>query len=278
MPLSAALAEHWRCDGHFQQLTMPGVPMRAASPQLGAVRLKMTVRAFDLDFEGHQVPPESWRRQVTIASTAAMRDCPGWQYATRHGHRLILPLPEPIEISTRADADRWRDLYLRECERLKRDFGLLCDLSCNDWQRCFRLPHATRDEQMREPTHTHHPRSRKRAARPQSIPRRTDDWPTAGYGRLYDTLEARSAVLERLADFRGDPQFWVRCPFAAEHESGEVTQRGDCTLTAPRSLGGWGFVRCWHASCAGRSQDEFRGALVATTAAASGLAEAGGVR
>jgi hypothetical protein len=66
-------------------------------------------------------------------------------YDSRGGYRIVVALPEPVEIHDRDDIAAWRRFYKIALAYVGRRFGIVGDPSCSDWSRLFRMPHATRD-------------------------------------------------------------------------------------------------------------------------------------
>lgn len=240
MKLSEALAGEWTADAHFQPMAV-GDRMRVAKGQLGAVETSMTCLVFDLDFEGHAEPPESWRRDTTIKCTAALANKRGHIYPTKHGMRLLWRI-EPFPIVTLDDAARWKAFYLSECDALSERFGIEADRTCCDWTRCYRLPHATRDDGSHTPSGKRSEAERSRQGR--TLWRQPFEMPEHR-GALFDRLHEKGAVL-RPGPSKGT--YVIVCPREDTHTQGAPGD-GSTLLYMPRDWTESGFIGCRH-NCA----------------------------
>jgi hypothetical protein len=94
----------------------------------------------DLDGAGHKATPE-WRAEVE-----ARLDASGlaW-YRTRNGARVVLALPDTIEIRNEHDERAWWGLYLAFVSWAHATLDLDLDPRCKDCWHLFRLPNVLRD-------------------------------------------------------------------------------------------------------------------------------------
>lgn len=114
----------------------------------------MLATAFDFDcadVHGTKEPaPDNWRdAQLAPLRALAARHPGGFAYWTRGGGRVVFRR-QPFHIRTAADDRAWTQLYVRTVCYLAREFDLVCDPSCRDWTRVFRLPHVVRDGQLQD--------------------------------------------------------------------------------------------------------------------------------
>ena len=227
MDLSRALKLGYSTDAHFTAYQSPNDRrlVREAIEQLDGI--EMTAAVFDVDCpETHGTPepaPEVWR----LALRAKMRGLAeahagGYCYETKGGARIVYTLGEPFILRSQNDAAEWSQRYAVAVAYLARRFEIVADPACNDWQRMYRLPHATRA--------------------PGGEP---EDWPTLGdvdaIGAL--KIEASSADVV-VAD--GATNAFRKCrsrPLAAHGDGGDglfywlLRGRGDVGAAAAR--GGW---------------------------------------
>jgi hypothetical protein len=208
--------------------------------------------------------PEAWRRSLR-EKVLRLFDAhgTGFYYETRGGARVVYVQEEPTIIGSHEAAIEWSQGYAVLVANLARRFDLHADPACNDWQRLFRAPRATRDG----------------AARPENWPvfgdanqiadlfieASLEDLETARRAskafradRTRD-LEAPGAVdaglLPWLLRLRGElggdaPRGgWIAlCPNRAEHTT--KTDGTDGTICYPARAGGeLGSIHCLHAHC-----------------------------
>lgn len=160
-----ALARDWDSDAHFAAYEARSLPV-AGTDRTAVVRLRNTPGkdgsppVFDVpealpvrmllaigdvdDPEAHATKApasQAWRSEVEprLDATGLL-----W-YRTRGGARVVARLAEPVELSTREDAETWKRRYLAWCDQVQAEHGVTIDRSCNDWSRLFRLPRVQRD-------------------------------------------------------------------------------------------------------------------------------------
>jgi hypothetical protein len=170
----------------------------------------------------------------------------------------------PTILRSQADAQQWSRGYAVAIAHIENRFGIVADPACNDWQRLYRLPRATREAGA---GCENHPTSgnasdigtlviqassadvemaQKRAARAFRPPKA--DAPAffaTGDGLLFWALKLRGEVIGQAP--RGG---WVcRCPNRRQHSSN--TDGSDSTVVYPASQGEVGFICCKHGHCVG---------------------------
>lgn len=135
-----AFTREWPTDAHFQPLSAPaGAPVaRLSADSLPLLSAPPRVVALVLDVDGpaHGRTPE-WDAEIVEGA----RKLPGrpFGYWTRGGARFVWRLDTPAPI------DGWSVFYLDALARVKAVSGIAGDQGCTEWQRLYRLPHATRD-------------------------------------------------------------------------------------------------------------------------------------
>ncbi|MGC4088333.1 MAG: hypothetical protein QM756_10620 [Polyangiaceae bacterium] len=146
LDLGEALSREYSEDAHFAAYYSPNGRRltREAIDELG--RVELTCIVFDVDGPDHAAD-ERWRRETRDKVQALAAEHPGlFYYETRGGARIVYRQEEPTVLRSQADANEWSRAYAIAIAHLERRFGIAADPACNDWQRLYRLPHATRDE------------------------------------------------------------------------------------------------------------------------------------
>lgn len=263
VPIGVALSRRYSTDAHTAAWSVPEVARRLdkGAPEKVEHGIKMMVMFADVD--GHGVPDlEAWRMAERVKVDALRADHPGViEYDSRGGYRLVARLATPIFIRDASDAAAWRCIYLSWVRYLDRRYGIKADPACKDWQRLYRLPHATRDE----------------GGKPEDLPIRGSldaigEWhpeltaadlaveeektTTAAAtedsrGRLWDAFARRGWLGEQV-----EPGKWkARCPWMPMHTSGALFDGSTVVYeaSAGRDLG---WFHCSHAHCDGRPIEE----------------------
>jgi len=204
--LGDALAREYATDAHHTAYAPdPIAPRRLTKEVLGVAPVAMQLVVFDVDDEAahreHRPASDAWREVEAPKVAALLEAHPGAVvFDTRGGYRVVALLEAPVAIATADDIPRWSRFYLLQLGYLSRRFGILADPACKDWQRLYRLPHATRDGG---------PSPERRPVlgdlRNPGVWRRLG----AGDGALGDEVEAAAdlAELERLA--ASNPKPWA---------------------------------------------------------------------
>lgn len=152
IPLSMALTSEWPSDAHIAAYRARRLERRLRGSALqsehiehlgGAVYLQLLI--FDIDGPGHVATEEWW--QAEQVKVAALLDAhPGIvAFRTRGGYRLLGRLERAAVLRSHPDALAWRRWYSAWVAHLARAYGIVADPKCCDWQRLYRLPHATRE-------------------------------------------------------------------------------------------------------------------------------------
>lgn len=149
--LGDALAREYATDAHHTAYAPdPLAPRRLTKEVLGVAPVAMQLVVFDVDDEEahreHRPASDAWREVEAPKQRALLEAHPGAVvFDTRGGYRVVALLEAPVAIATADDIPRWSRFYLLQLGYLSRRFGIIADPACKDWQRLYRLPHATRD-------------------------------------------------------------------------------------------------------------------------------------
>lgn len=269
LPLARALSNTYNTDAHFAAYATSKRRRLTREALDQGTPIELSVIAFDFDcpsVHGTSEPaPDAWRADflAQVAELAAAHPNP-FVYQTRGGARVVYRQAEPTVLRSQDDAQRWSQGYAVCVAHLKRCFGLLADPSCADWQRLYRLPHATRDrggKPENRPTcgdaarvgtlmleATHEDVSAARVASKAFRERRVTSFTPCtsdGAGLLYHLLRARGCIIRpHLVGAHV-----IRCPRESHHSSG-FTGDGSTFLYGPASGNCIGAIHCMHAHCA----------------------------
>ncbi len=286
MPWAEALTSRFAFDAHTTQYSVPSVTRRLdqGAPEKVAGGVAMVRIMFDIDGpkvgDGHRRTPEWWTAELPKLEPIGTFIYPG-----RGGYRLCYELPEPFYVRTIEDADAWTKTYLLSLAYLKRKYGIVADSKCKDWQRLFRLPHATRDEGGQpEELGTIGDPDRIAVWRPSFEQADADDafkiakrpvkiWEPRQYsggtvdGILPHAFQARGWLGAERKD-----HWVVRCPWHHEHSKNHDPFDSSTILYRAGPGKEMGWLRCEHTHCENRttrdvagmfSEDELRAARVA---------------
>lgn len=266
-----ALEATYPTDAHFATYRSPNGRRLSREALDRGVAVEIGCVVFDIDCEavhGTLEPaPRDWRKAQRDLVVRLAADHPHpYVYDTRGGFRLVYGQGEPTILRSQADAQRWAQDYALAVAHLRRCYGIQCDPACQDWQRVFRLPHATRDgsghpenwptwgtpdqpigelllratsEDMQEAKRLTKAFGERRI---ESFTPCTSD----GMGLLYHALRARGYVIREHVD----GAFVVRCPRERDHTSGR-TGDGSTLLYPPASGREVGAIHCLHSHCSG---------------------------
>lgn len=113
------------------------------------VHPRMVVHFVDVDsgkaHKEHGEASDEWRAAEAVKVARLQADVPGVVcYLTRGGYRLVGVLREAVVIDSADASTRWKILVGRRLAWLSRTYGIVGDPACSEWQRLYRLPHATR--------------------------------------------------------------------------------------------------------------------------------------
>jgi hypothetical protein len=270
-PLEVILTRAWTTDAHT---TGYSVERHAYRLSRDAVQLEggvvMVLFIADADGPGHLASDEWWLGELAKLDTLRQAFPGAFIYRTRGGYRVVYRLPAPHVLRSAADVTRWKATYLAWIAALKRRFDIQADPSCQDWQRLYRLPHATRTRGGRpearevlgnpyqigvwscEPTAQEHEFAKTLARKPSTrAPRehRREAETSVGNrnGVLYYAFKARNWMGDTI-----DTDKWaVRCPWEHLHTKGEAFNTST-VLFAPGSGDTFGWLHCSHAHCQDR--------------------------
>ena len=281
--LGGALEREYLTDAHFAAYASSNRRRLCREALDQGVTVALTAIVFDVDCDsvhgtGAAVPTE-WRRflREKVCSLAEVHPEPFF-YETRGGARIVYVQSEPTVIRSHEDALEWSQTYAVAIAYLHRRFGIVADAACQDWQRLYRLPHATREPggmPENRPTWgdpnrigplcidaTHADvEAAKRASKAFRAPRVLDFRPVVvgGSGLLFHLLQARGHIFRE----HRSGSFIIRCPREHEHSTG-CTGDGSTLLYLPASGEEIGAVHCLHAHCASMSVAEWLGCFDAT--------------
>ena len=269
LSLHDALALDYTHDAHFTAYHSPN-ECRLNSESLSRLDgFEMTVAVFDADCPAtHGTPepaPESWRREFRKRIVSLSVDHPDvYYYETRGGARFLYRLAEQTILRTKEDAARWGRDYLVTVAHFERNYGIVADPACHDWQRLYRLPCATRTvggRPERWPTwgewnrigsividaskeDVDLARSRTVAFRNRRTRALGQANGAGGDGLFYHLLRARGHIGREAP--RGG---WIAlCPNRAQHTTN--TDGTDTTIVVPPEDGGeTGLICCKHGHC-----------------------------
>ena len=126
-----------------------GVFEPGALQQIGGCVL-MVAAVFDVDSEvAHRTKMPAtdqwWSEEIEKIIMLRQAHPGAFIFRTRGGYRIVNLLASPVELRSAEEAkcEKWTPLYLAWVAYLWRRFAIRCDCVA-DWQRLFRLPHATR--------------------------------------------------------------------------------------------------------------------------------------
>ena len=151
--ITSALAAEYATDAHtvgYEADDGPHGCQRLTGDALArGVHPRLPLHFVDVDsgaaHKAHGEATAEWRAAEAVKVAALQADCPGIVcYLTRGGYRLVGLLREPMVIDGDAAASAWKVLVARRLAWLSRRYGIVGDPACSDWQRLYRLPHATR--------------------------------------------------------------------------------------------------------------------------------------
>ena len=149
--LGDGLAREYATNAHHTAYAPdPIAPRRLTRKAIEHAPVAMQLVVFDVDDEEahreHRPASDAWREVEAPKQRALLEAHPGAVvFDTRGGYRVVALLEAPVAIATADDIPRWSRFYLLQLGYLSRRFGIIADPACKDWQRLYRLPHATRD-------------------------------------------------------------------------------------------------------------------------------------
>jgi hypothetical protein len=265
-PLDAILTRAWTTDAHTTAYSVETYPYRLSRDAIqveGGVVMVLFVA--DVDGPEHTAPDEWWLAEL-VKLDALRREFPrGLIYRTRGGYRILYLLPASRVLTSAEAVEGWRASYLAWIAALRLRFQIYADASCHDWQRLYRVPHATRTPGGRpearemvgnpyqigvwtcQPTKQERDLAKTLAKRVKtSRPRQEERQPhgDAGDGALFYAFKARGWVGRQIESGK-----WaVQCPWQDQHTTGAVFDTST-VLWGPGSGEIWGWLHCSHGHC-----------------------------
>jgi hypothetical protein len=284
-PLPDILSRAWTTDAHTTAYSVPSLSFRLSKEAITLENgIVMVVFIADIDCAqshaasgGHgDIPaPDDWWLEELEKLEYLRAAFPGaFIYRTRGGYRLIYRLSEPRILRSPSGVDIWKGDYLAWIAALRVRFAIYADPSCHDWQRLFRVPHATRHHAGRpearetvgnpyqigvwtcEPTMEERELAKTLAKRPNSkAPREhTQSTINAGDGVFFYAFKSKGWIGKE--EERG--KWRVRCPWDDQHSKGKAFD-GSTVLYGPSSGHTLGYLHCSHTHCQARdSRDVLR--------------------
>lgn len=264
LDLGTALERLYTTDAHVALYDSPN-GRRLTSDALDRDVVKLTAFGIDVDcptVHGTSEPaPEGWRRETRRKVVALSRRHPHpYYFETRGGARIIYRQAEPTILTSRADAEQWRQHYLIAIAHLQRDFGIDADPACSDWTRLYRLPRVVRSGTTRENypvwgdpdnigtfcaavSHVDVEHAEQSAPAAFGQRRVLEFHPSAatGEGLFFHLLRGRGDVIRP----HGRHGHVVRCPNEAQHSSGR-TGDGSTVVYPPAAGKELGKIHCKH--------------------------------
>jgi hypothetical protein len=280
-PLADVLTRAWTTDAHITAYSMETLPYRLSKDavQIGD-GVVMVLFITDVDCEqshaasgGHGDVPASdeWWVSELDKIDRLIQAFPGaFIYRTKGGYRILYLLPSPWMLASTEDVESWRADYLAWVAALRRRFKIYADTSCHDWQRLYRVPHATRRHGGRpealemignpyqighwtcEPNPDERELAKTLAKKPSNRASREHRKDSAtsvnvGDGILFHAFKARGWLGEAI-----DASKWsVKCPWDDRHTKG-IAYNTSTVLFAPGSGDTFGWLHCSHAHCQDR--------------------------
>jgi hypothetical protein len=271
-----AFTQPYPTDAHCTQYISP-TQRRLSRRHVGIVVPQLNWIMLDIDCpdaHGSATPaPPEWRNETRARVRTFAERCGSMPFCfdTRHGSRIVFRLRNPICVRNEEGARSWPRFYAVVATYVRRNFGLEADLACCDWQRLFRLPHATRIGKAPEewPTLGDPYRIGSLHIAPSADdiseakrtckafrPRPHIDFTASagdGYGLLYHALRARNTIVRA----HGENAFVIRCPREHLHSCGR-TGDGSTLLYLPPPGHELGAIHCLHSHCADLTQRDWR--------------------
>jgi hypothetical protein len=260
------LTRAWTTDAHTTAYSVPGLPYRLSRDaiQIGD-GVVMVLFVADVDGPDHTGSDEWWLAEL-VKLDALRREFPGALiYRTRGGYRILYLLPAPRVLTSAEAVEGWRADYLAWIAALRLRFQICGDSSCHDWQRLYRVPHATRTTHGRpesretlgspyqigawtcEPTDRERELAKTLAKRSKpSRPRQEErqSYGDAGDGVLFHAFKNRGWMGHQIEDGK-----WaVQCPWEGQHTKGTVFNTSTI-LWGPGAGEVWGWLHCSHGHC-----------------------------
>src|SRR5688572_30743770 len=154
-PLPDLLTRAWTTDAHTTGYSVEALPYRLSQHAVTLeTGVSMVLFIADADCalshavsggHGEMPAPDDWWVQELEKLEYLRAEFPGaYIYRTRGGYRIVYRLETAHLLQSEADAEAWKADYLSWVAALRVRFHIYADPSCADWQRLYRVPHATR--------------------------------------------------------------------------------------------------------------------------------------
>jgi hypothetical protein len=265
-PLDAILTRAWTTDAHTTAYSVERYPYRLSRDAVefdGGVVMVLFIA--DADGPDHLATDDWWLGEL-LKLDALRHVFPGaFIYRTRGGYRVLYWLPTPYVVHSPAAVAQWKAEYLAWIAVLRVRFDILADPACQDWQRLYRVPHATRIPGGRpesretlgspyrigvwscEPTIAERELAKTLARKPSTRAPREHRHERAIYGGdgvLFYAFQARGWLGDAI-----EPGKWaVRCPWDDLHTKGTAFNTST-VLFGPGAGDTFGWLHCSHGHC-----------------------------
>jgi hypothetical protein len=265
-PLDAILTRAWTTDAHTTAYSVPAWSYRLSHDAVqfdGGVAMVLFIA--DVDGPDHMASDEWWLGELTKLD-AMRREYPSaFIYRTRGGYRLVYELSAPCVLRSEVDVHAWKADYLAWIAALLVRFDIHADPACQDWQRLYRVPHATRTPEGRpearemlgnpyqigvwtcQPTEHEREIAKTLAKKPSKREPHKHRYQTTGSGGngvLFYAFKARGWLGEAIESGKWS----VKCPWDAQHTKGTPFNTST-VLFAPGAGDTFGWLHCSHAHC-----------------------------
>lgn len=264
---------------------------RLRNDSIGQVPISMVRALFDIDCgDSHKKAgspaQKAWQVQEARKVQKLFKVHPGgFIYYTRGGYRLLYTLPQPFPILSYQQArDEWSVRYLTWIAYLKRVFDIAADGACANWDRTFRLPHATRNIRQADGTEVLGTEPERLASYGDldhlgiwDPPLAQEDriyalrasgkkvnasgnpivfehrltWSYGGPGVFYYLFKAKGWILRQKE--RGS--WFVECPNKHQHST-DLPK--DTLLMGANERTNWGTIHCFHGHCTDKETEDWR--------------------
>jgi hypothetical protein len=273
--LPDVLTRGWTTDAHTTAYSVSHLGYRLKEEAIsddGGVTMVLFIADVDCELShaanggrGDMPAPDEWWLQELPKIDVLREVFPNPViYRTKGGYRILYRLATPRTLASAGDVESWQADYLAWVAVLRRRFHIYADAACRDWQRLYRVPHATRTRGGRsearevignpyhigpwtcEPAPDERELAKTLGKKPSKrVPREhRHAVVSVGDGVLFYAFKARGWVGETL-----DSGKWsVKCPWEDQHSKG-ATFNTSTVLFAPGSGDTFGWLHCSHAHC-----------------------------
>jgi hypothetical protein len=283
--LSDILTRAWTTDAHTTAYSVEAWPYRLSKAAIdldGGVLMVVFIADVDCEQshaasggqEDMPAPDHWWLQELDKVEELQHAYPRAFIYRTRGGYRVVYVLPNPRCLRSPADVDAWKADYLAWVAALRLRFRIYADPACQDWQRLYRVPHATRSRGGRpeardtlgspydiglwncEPTMEKRELAKTLAKRPrtQARPAHVNSSVNAGDGVFFYAFKARGWIDKAIEAGKWN----VHCPWDDQHTKGKAFD-GSTVLYAPGAGHTLGWLHCSHAHCQHRDSRDVLG-------------------